>query len=412
MRVVLFAVVAVALAAVVGAAPAAQKPARIVPAARAPVAGAPWTLTIAASKRAVRSVTLRNGISRLTFAARKAGRKRFRARVTAPYAGVWRVDARLGNRTINAGSVRVATGRVASALPGARATRVCGGSPEPLPQYALAIDGDQLWVACRRTRELFRVQAGSGEVDAVVRLGLHAPYAIAAAGGTVWSVDRTQLVSRIDPASRRVRTVATLGGESSYIWAAAGSVWVADDGPQTLLRLDPGTGNVLARASTGNGTSALVTAGGTAWILNHRDGTLQRIDLATNAITPLSRLPGDAPERMVMLDGSLWVTGRGTDLLRVDPATGAVQATIDVGAGAIHLEAAGGDVFVCAPTTDDDLRGLPILDRVLRVDPDTNSITATIRPTSRVVVNGLASDGSSVWIADTVGGRLYRLPAS
>jgi virginiamycin B lyase len=406
-------VVAIAVAAAVGAAPAAQKPARIVPTARAPVAGTPWTLTLAASKRAVRSVTLRNGISRLTFAARKAGRLRFRARVTAPYAGVWRVDARLGNRTVNAGSVRVAAGRaVPSALAGAEATRICGGTPQPLPQYALARDGNELWIGCRRTRELFRVQVGSGEVDAVVRLGLHAPYAIAAENGVVWSVDRTQLVSRIDPAGGRVRTAATLGGASAYIWAAAGSVWVADDGPQTLLRLDPATGNVLARASTGNGTSALVTAGGFAWILNHRDGTLERIDLATNAITRLSRLPGDAPERMVMLDGSLWVTGRGTDLLRVDPATGAVQATIEIGAGGIDLRAAGGHIWVFAPSLADDQQGLPYLERALRVDPESNSITSTVRPTSRVVVNGLASDDNSVWIADTAGGRLYRLPAS
>ena len=33
-----------------------------------------------------------------------------------------------------------------------------------------------------------------------------------------------------------------------------------------------------------------------------------------------SVIPGDAPERMVMLAGSLWITGRGTDLLQVDPA--------------------------------------------------------------------------------------------
>jgi sugar lactone lactonase YvrE len=112
---------------------------------------------------------------------------------------------------------------------------------------------------------------------------------------------------------------------------------------------------------------------------------------------------------MVALGGSLWVTGRGTDLLRVDPATGAVQATIDMGAGAIDVQAAGGSIWVVAPTADDDRSGLPVLDRVLRVDPATNTVVQTIRPTSRIVVDGLASDGEALWIADTATGRLYRL---
>ena len=79
---------------------------------------------------------------------------------------------------------------------------------------------------------------------------------------------------------------------------------------------------------TGNGTSALAEDAGRLWIVNHRDGTLQRIDPAANTSTALGRLPGDAPERMAYAEGSLWVTGRGTDLLRVDPDTGAVRATI------------------------------------------------------------------------------------
>jgi hypothetical protein len=29
---------------------------------------------------------------------------------------------------------------------------------------------------------------------------------------------------------------------------------------------------------------------------------------------------GDAPQRMAWAAGSLWITGRGTDLLQVDPA--------------------------------------------------------------------------------------------
>jgi sugar lactone lactonase YvrE len=112
---------------------------------------------------------------------------------------------------------------------------------------------------------------------------------------------------------------------------------------------------------------------------------------------------------MVFAAGSLWVTGRGTDLLRVDPTTGAVQATIEVGAGAIDVRAAGGSIWVAAPRADDDRSGNPFLDRLLRVDPASNAVVETIRPTRPIAVTGSASSGSALWLADNAHGRLYRL---
>ena len=186
-------------------------------------------------------------------------------------------------------------------------------------------------------------------------------------------------------------------------------MWAPDDQESLLVRYDSGAGRVVATIPTGNGTSALVEFGGRIWILNHRDGTLQRIDPAANTIVTLSRLPGDAPERIVYAEGSLWVTGRGTDLLRVDPETGTVQATIEVGAGGIDVQAAAHGIWVAAPTAEEDRRGNPFLDRLLRVDPASNAIVETLRPTGRIVVNGTASTGDALWIADTAGGRLYRI---
>ena len=62
-----------------------------------------------------------------------------------------------------------------------------------------------------------------------------------------------------------------------------------------------------------------------------------------------------------------------------------------------------------APTPEEDLRGNPFLDRVLRVDPATNQIVGTIRPTGRIVVTGTAASAQAFWIADNARGRLYRL---
>ena len=235
-------------------------------------------------------------------------------------------------------------------------------------------------------------------------------YAIAAGAGAVWATQHGPSALRIDAASGTLRTSIPVG-DSAYVFFAGGSVWVADDLKKTLVRFDPGTGRSDS-LSVGDGTSALVTDGSHAWITNHRDATLERIDLATNTVKRLSKLPGDAPERMVSLAGSLWVTGRGTDLLRVDPDTGAVLATIEVGAGAIDLQQAGGLVWVFAPSAADDRRGTPFAERVLEVDPGSNRIVRTIRTKGQVVVTGLASDGTSVWLADSTNGHLYRIRRS
>jgi hypothetical protein len=383
---------------------------RLVPAKTPPVAAVAWNAVVAAQRgKRPSAVVATSGAARITGRLSPAGKRRFRARLTFPFAGAWRLTARLGSRTYPLARVQVGEPPpVVVAIPGATAVRICGGTGEPHPQYALAREGDRLWVACRRQHTLQRIDAGSGSVTGQLGLGTLEPYSIAATEGAVWSVDRGSTLTRVDTGSGR-RDTDGLQSNSAYLWSAAGSVWVAEDGARTLARIDPQSRQVTARIATGDGASALGSSGGSAWIVNHREATLDRIELATNAVHRLGTLPGDAPERMVLAAGSLWVTGRGTDLLRVDPETGAVQARIEVGAGAIDLAAAGGRVVVFAPTDADDQRGLPVVERVLAVDPATNGIVDTVRTTGRVVLDGLVSDGSSIWLADTAVGRLYRL---
>jgi streptogramin lyase len=388
---------------------AASKPVRLARGTKPPTAMRAWTATVIAARgKRPKTLDASAGISRLSARFARSGPRRFRARMTLPFAGRWRLKARAGSRRYALGAVRAAPpAPVESALPGATATRICGGAGPPYPQYALAVDDQGLWVACRGAGTVERIDAGTGQVNGVLRLGGSAPYSIAAGAGAVWSVDRSTALTRVDETTGK-RRASTLESDSAYLWWAAGNVWVAEDGTSTLARVDPATRRVTARIPTGNGTSSLVTDGVSAWITNHREATLDRIDLASNSVGRLAHLPGDAPERMVALAGSLWVTGRGTDLLRVDPVTGALQATIDVGAGAIDLAAARGSIWVFAPSTDDDQRGVPFVERMLRVDPATNVIVETVRPTARVVLDGVVSDGDTIWLADTAGGRLYR----
>lgn len=367
-------------------------------------AGTPWTSTIAAKRRL--SVTARNGVTTQPVSVRRVERNRYRLRAVFPFSGRWQLLA--GRRRLGAVSVRPAP-PLASLLPTAQAFRLCGGTGPPYPQYALARDPatGALWASCRQQARLHRIDPASGEARAILRL-TSTPFSIAAGLGAVWSAERSPILNRLDLRTGRAMT-AVSGHSFAYVWTAAGSVWAPDDQESLLVRYDPVTRRLVATIPTGNGTSALAEAGGRIWILNHRDGTLQRIETATNAIVTLGRLPGDAPERIAYAEGSLWVTGRGTDLLRVDPETGAVHATIEIGAGAIDVQAAAHSIWVAAPTDEEDRQGNPFLDRLLRVDPASNAIVETLRTTGRIVVNGTTSTGDALWIADTAGGRLFRV---
>jgi hypothetical protein len=389
---------AFALASAAAAPPA--KPRLLSSPARATV---PWTGTVTSQRRL--AVRARNGLTTIPVAVRALGRSRYQLRAIFPFSGRWQL---LSGRRVFAAVTVTAAPPIASALPGAAAFRLCGGTGAPYPQYALARDAGTgaLYAACRAQARVHRIDPVTGETRAILRLP-STPYSIGAGFGAAWTVDRGAQLTRLDLRTGRAAAPAE-GHHFAYVWASAGSVWAAENAEPWLVRYDPAT-RARTPIAVGDGPSALVEDDGRVWIVNHRDATLQRVDLATNTAATLARLPGDAPERMTHAEGSLWITGRGTDLLRVDAATGAVRATIEIGAGGIGVQAAAHAIWVAVASDEDDAAGNPFLERLVRVDPATNAVTETIRPSRRIVVNGMTSSGTALWLADTAAGRLYRI---
>jgi streptogramin lyase len=187
---------------------------------------------------------------------------------------------------------------------------------------------------------------------------------------------------------------------------------VADDQGAQVVRVSPRTNRVVARIDAGDGPASMAFDGnGAAWVINHRDTTIDRIDLATNRSTRLARLGGDAPERMVWLAGSLWVTGRGTDLLQVSTADGSVERTIEIGGSGIDLVAAGNTLWVATRSVEVDAAGFPSMDALVHVALPAGEASTVSRPTGRLDVHGLTVANGAVWIADNRRGYVYRVPA-
>jgi streptogramin lyase len=269
--------------------------------------------------------------------------------------------------------------------------------------------GSTAWVACKEQARVVRVALPSGRPRSTA-LGTQ-PIAILAAHGAVWALDTAGTVSRLDPRSARVTARVRTGASRPYnLWAGAGSLWTVDDASGEVLRIDPARRAVIARIAVGDGPSDLVFAGERAWVINHRDRGLVRIDTSSNAPSRLATIPGDAPERIAHAAGSLWITGRGTDLLRVDPATGEVQRTIEIGAGGIDVVAAAGSIWVPARNAASDRRGFPTMAVLRRVDPARGTAAIVARARARVDVHGLVPERRGVLLADNTGGVLYRVP--
>jgi streptogramin lyase len=303
--------------------------------------------------------------------------------------------------------VAQATAAGGGRLPGAVAFKACAGAGPYWPTMTLALDRGSAWVACKEQARVIHIDTKTGRVGPVLRFD--APVTAVAAGyGSVWALDSSSTLTRIDPASGRVTRRTALPASAAYnIWLGGGSVWVADDQGRQVIRLSRG-GEVQRRIAVGDGPSDMAFGGASAWVINHRDRKLFRIDLATNASTLVSVVPGDAPERMVMLAGSLWITGRGTDLLQVDPNSGSVKATIEIGASGIDVAAVAGALWVPVRSSTVDATGLPTMQALRRVSAKTRRVQTISRATGRVDVHGIGTQGRFVWLADNHAGVLYR----
>ncbi len=293
-------------------------------------------------------------------------------------------------------------------LPGAVTFKACAGAGPYWPTMTLALDRGFAWVACKEQARVVRVNTRTHKIGPSLRLD--APVLAVAAGyGSIWALDSGSTLTKIDPATGRVARRTALGAAAAYnIWLGGGSVWVADDQGGQVIRVSK-AGAVLRRIAVGDGPADMAFSGSAAWVINHRDRKLFKIDLATNTPSLVAVIPGDAPERMVMVTGDLWITGRGTDLLQVDPSTGAVKATVEIGAGGIDVAATGGTLWVPVRSAVVDPTGLPTMQALRRVTAATGRVQTVTRAAGRVDVHGIGTQGRYVWLADNRAGVLYRI---
>ena len=113
------------------------------------------------------------------------------------------------------------------------------------------------------------------------------------------------------------------------------------------------------------------------------------MDPATNAVTGRFPIEGTPTAVRAGLGGGLGLaTPRANHILRVDPASGEIVATIDVGIQPQFIAVGEGALWTMNQRSG----------TVSRVDPATNSVTATIELGEQVQGGDIAVGGGYVWL--------------
>ena len=205
-----------------------------------------------------------------------------------------------------------------------------------------------VWVTDATGHTLSQLSADSNTVvrdDIAVGNGAGA---VAVGNGAVWvgnALDGT--VSRVDP-QRGVETdVVGVGGRPDALAVGAGSIWVTNGDTASVSRIDPRKRVVVQTIPVGNGPRGIAVDGEAVWVANALDGTVSKIAATTGSV---ARVEAVAPgvSSIVASGGAIWVASPpASKVFRLDPESGQVTDTIEMGSSPSAL-AAGADDTVWA----------------------------------------------------------------
>jgi streptogramin lyase len=208
-------------------------------------------------------------------------------------------------------------------------------------------------------------------------------FGLATGGGSVWvgglgSGD----VIRVDPATGKILKRITVGARVFNLAAAPGAVWAIDNALSTAVRIDTKSGNVTERVPVGFQPYDIEWGFGSAWVANAGDGTVWRI---TNGKVVKKIKVGTEPNGLTAYHGALWVSDHTLGkVVRIDPATNKITATLRI-AGADWITGLGNNIYVSQETN-----------QVSRISVRTLKVTGV----AKVARNPLGSAivGKQLWV--------------
>jgi glutamine cyclotransferase len=172
--------------------------------------------------------------------------------------------------------------------------------------------------------------------------------------------------------------VAGVTYDGSRVWAATGA---------QLLAFDPASGDVTR-------TLPCACDAGTAFDGKHlyqiAESRIDKIDPATGKVLSSIPAPGHGSDSgLAWAEGSLWVGNHpGRKIHQIDPATGAIQRTIDSNRFVTGVTWVDGDLWHGTWEADES--------ELRRIDPKSGEVLERLEMPAGAGVSGLESDGADL----------------
>lgn len=253
----------------------------------------------------------------------------------------------------------------------------------------VAASGTTVWVMRGQSGTVSKVDLASNTVALSVAVG-PGPCSAQTGLGSLWiSLCGEASVARIDADKGSLTSVVPRApnGDRRMTASAVGSLWLVADAHGTLLRIDPASRKPVAEVYLPKGTSLLAEGPDAAlWATGGEDNTVTRVDPHTNLIVESIKV-GKQPSAIAVGEDAVWILNRGDhSVSRIDPKSNRVTSTIEVGApaGEGYLAAGERSVWLSGP-------GAPLT----RIDAKTNTVVQQITGDAG---GPIAVAGKSLWV--------------
>ena len=137
-------------------------------------------------------------------------------------------------------------------------------------------------------------------------------------------------VAVIEPSDGRIVGSVPVGADLGAMALAGGRLWVTNGGDRTLTAVDARSRRVVRTVGLTALPHTVAAGDGTLWLGNGYDGTLSRLELADGLLSAPFRPQPGSTGRLALATGfgSVWVGSQDDVIVRLDPATQALRATI------------------------------------------------------------------------------------
>ena len=275
----------------------------------------------------------------------------------------------------------------------------------------VASDGQSVWLFTA-SGQLVRIDPTTNSIGASVTLSpaTDAYQGLAVNGSGLWLTDwDTSLLERFDPTTLKFAGSIAVGPYPKGVLATDAAVWVANTRGGSVARVDPATNTVVSTISVGptgpSGPNWLAEGLGSIWVGVPNAGSVVRIDELTNDILARIGTVATSPcGGLAVASAAVWITGCdvGNRLGRIDPTTNTALASVDLGGHAYTVALVAG-----APWTSPE-GGL-----IVRIDPATNAIDRVVAPGPGYGGGGdVVVAAGSLWVVDGANNQIIRLPLS